>query len=150
MQTLFHNIQTNDSLSDKEIKNTLRNIITLHPIKKPQLMTKVYLHSKIIKLNALRNYKILLEKELKKNSQKRNALQQFSKHNFVIPQQIDLIRQITPFIHNLKHWDYFSLEKILFCSNEINCPRHIIDFNIQSAYNKIIVQVIFFFFITFY
>lgn len=149
MQILFHNNQTNGSLSNVVIGNDFRRIITLHPIKNPLLMKKVHLHSKTIELNALRNRKILLTAELTISSQQSLSLltaQQSLNHVLTI-EEIPLIRQITQSIHELKFWDYFSLNKVLFCSNQANCPRHTIDFNMRAAIDQIIIQVIFKYFL---
>lgn len=148
MQMLFRNNQTNGSLPNAAITSDFRKVITLHPIKNPDLMRKVHIHSQIIELNTLRTRNIALKTELSISSQQSLSLltaQQLSNRFYTSPltAAIRLIRRIARSTQELRCWDYISLNKILFCANQVNCPRHTIDANMRSSINQIIIQVFF-------
>lgn len=132
MQTLFHNNQTGGWSEKASISADFRKVITLHPIKNPHLMQKIHVHARSIQLQALRERKMMLREEL-------DTLRSSAR-----TPAIRLIRRIltkTSSARALRQWDYISMNKLLFCANQVNCPRHTINANMRTAINQIIVKV---------
>jgi chondroitin sulfate synthase len=123
MQTLFHNNQTVPNAYNNANVDELRHAITLHPIKDPNVMRKVHLHARTLKLSELRARKIILQRDLP---------------NTPVP---TLNRRVPNTTNDLQHWDYIALNKILFCANQMTCPRHTINFEMKAAINSIVVRL---------
>ncbi|VDM11048.1 unnamed protein product [Wuchereria bancrofti] len=121
MQTLFHNNQTVPNAYQGSLTE-LRHAITLHPVKKPSIMRRIHVHNHILRLAMLRSRRITLLNELP--NQKAPSL----------------IRHISNSTRDIFHWDFFS-SNILFCAEQVNCPRHTLDLSIRMALNEIITQL---------
>ncbi|VDN89969.1 unnamed protein product [Brugia pahangi] len=122
MQTLFHNNQTVPNAYQGSLTE-LRHAITLHPVKKPSTMRRIHVHNRILRLAMLRSRRITLLNELP--NQKAPSL----------------IRHIPNSTRDLFHWDFISSNNILFCAQQVNCPRHTLDLSIRMALNEIITQL---------
>jgi chondroitin sulfate synthase len=124
MQTLFHNNQSNPSAFKGWGTNPeLMHAVTLHPIKQPEHMRKVHQDNLITRLRELRSMRIKLEQA--KTTSK----------------PVLLVRRVANTTNDLSHWDYTALNKITFCANGINCPRHTIDSNMKNALGDIVTDL---------
>lgn len=136
MQTLFHNNQTGVPNFQGQSNNEFHKIITLHPIKQPSVMRKIHLNSMTLKLNNLREQKILLLQELE---------DYFASKPKKDGPKNRLLRRSANLTNDLQHWDYLSMNKIQFCANQANCPRHTMNTAMAETINQIIIKVKYFF-----
>lgn len=165
MQTLFHNNQTSGWSANAAVTGDFRRVITLHPIKNPDLMRKVHIHAQSERLNELRARKIALLRELRAALPSTTSSSSAANEGggdgggddeggAALPpplrspssttqssSSVPLIRRVAKTTRDLTHWDYVSLNKLLFCADQVNCPRHTIDANTRSAINNIIVHL---------
>ncbi|CAD6190874.1 unnamed protein product [Caenorhabditis auriculariae] len=120
MQKLFHNNQR----SIKELKDTeeLKAAITLHPIKDPAVMRAVHLTNREIKLQEARSKRVSLASEL--SSSKKPTL----------------VRLMPNRTSDLTPWEYMNNNKILFCANRPNCPRHTADASVRADISTTITR----------
>uniref|UniRef100_A0A915DFX1 Hexosyltransferase n=1 Tax=Ditylenchus dipsaci TaxID=166011 RepID=A0A915DFX1_9BILA len=125
MQTLFHNNHTSNpnAAQNSPINDNFRKMITLHPVKDPAVMRQIHIRAQSIKLNQLREKKMSLAREL---------------HPSVTN---ELVRRISNTTEELRYWAYTSANKLSFCTNQVNCPRHTIDMNMKAAANQIVVKL---------
>lgn len=93
-------------------------------------MQKFHLSALTLKLNTLRQLKITLQNELS---------------TFFVKNSIknDLIRRLSNSTTDLQHWNYLSMNRIEFCANQINCPRHTMNLAMIGQVNQIVVKVCF-------
>lgn len=122
MNKLFHNNQTVPHAYQGDLSEVYP-AITLHPIKRPSVMRRIHLHNRALKLAELRSLRISLNND--KNGGKPPPL----------------TRHIANDPSDLFHWDFIAANNILFCANQVNCPRHTVDSNIRMAINGIVTQV---------
>ncbi|CAB3410902.1 unnamed protein product [Caenorhabditis bovis] len=123
MQKLFHNNQSAIKESYAKNMKELKDAITLHPIKDPRVMRKVHLRNREIKLREVRARRSQLVSEL--TTAKKPTLIRITPNRTI---------DITP-------WDYINNNKILFCADRVNCPRHTVDLSIRNEMNEIIAQL---------
>ncbi|CAI5438270.1 unnamed protein product [Caenorhabditis angaria] len=123
MQKLFHNNQSAIKESYAKNMKELKDAITLHPIKDPAVMRKVHLRNREFKLRESRARRAALHDELS-----------FAK-------KATLIRMTPNRTNDLTPWEYINNNKILFCSDRVNCPRHTVDLSIRTEMSDIITQL---------
>ncbi|VDD86367.1 unnamed protein product [Enterobius vermicularis] len=123
MQTLFHNNQSVPNAYDGKSINELRHSITLHPIKHGSTMRKIHVNNRILRLAALRSRQVVLL----------NSLPQSPPPS--------LTRRVANTTSDLMHWDYIASNSILFCSRDVNCPRHTVDLSVRTAVSEVITQL---------
>lgn len=130
MQLLFHNNQTGiPNLQDTSNNNKFHKFITLHPIKQPGTMRKIHHKAMSLKLNELRQKKINLIKELQDFFMKKDG------------QQNALMRRVANTTTDLQSWEYLLMNKIAYCANQMNCPRHTIDMATMNSIKQIVNEV---------
>ncbi|TKR93598.1 hypothetical protein L596_008020 [Steinernema carpocapsae] len=122
MQTLFHNNQTVPQAYQGGLEE-LRKAITLHPVKKTSLMRRIH-------ANALSN-------QIKKLRSKRTDLLS----DLSSTPKVSLVRREANLSTDLAYWDYIASNNILFCANEVMCPRHTVDLSIRTEISDIITQL---------
>ncbi|KJH51102.1 chondroitin N-acetylgalactosaminyltransferase [Dictyocaulus viviparus] len=122
MQKLFHNNQTAAKAYTSDLSE-VRTAITVHPIKDPAVMRRVHIHDRALRLQALRARFVSLRTE------RSDA------------QQPTLIRIIPNSSRDLTPWDYINNNKILFCADRVNCPRHTVDLSIRTEIGDIVTQL---------
>ncbi|VDK42528.1 unnamed protein product [Anisakis simplex] len=122
MQALFHNNQTVPYAYEGAITE-LRRAITLHPIKKSTLMRRMHSYDRSLQLAKLRSTRIALIADLP------------------LSHAPSLNRHIANTTHDLRHWDFISSNSILFCADQVNCPRHTVDLSIRTAISDVITQL---------
>ncbi|PAV83792.1 hypothetical protein WR25_17633 [Diploscapter pachys] len=122
MQKLFHNNQTSPKAYANDMSE-LRASITIHPIKDPAIMQRVHVHNRAIKLQEARAQRIALQAELST-----------AKPPTLVRIQPNRTSDITP-------WDYLNNNKILFCADRVNCPRHTVDLAIRTEIAEIVTQL---------
>lgn len=123
MQKLFHNNQSAIKESYAKNMKELKDAITLHPIKDPAVMRKVHLRNREIKLREARAKRSLLSAEL--STAKAQTL----------------VRMLPNRTIDLTPWDYINNNKILFCADRVNCPRHTVDLSIRTEMADTITQL---------
>ncbi|CAD5210445.1 unnamed protein product [Bursaphelenchus xylophilus] len=123
MQTLFHNNQTVPNAYSNGISDEVSRAITLHPVKDPQVMKKLHVTINTLKLKQLRAQKIEFQRLVKK----------------IAP--ATLTRRVANKTNDLQVWDFLAFNKITFCANQVNCPRHTVDMNIHTATSDIVTQL---------
>uniref|UniRef100_A0A1I8A5D8 Hexosyltransferase n=1 Tax=Steinernema glaseri TaxID=37863 RepID=A0A1I8A5D8_9BILA len=122
MQTLFHNNQTVPQAYTEGLEE-LHKAITLHPVKKPSLMRRIHANA--------------LEGRIKKLRSKRSDL--FT--DLSSSPKVSLVRRVANTSSDLSYWDYISSNNILFCANQVTCPRHTVDLSIRTEISEIITQL---------
>ncbi|PIO68905.1 chondroitin N-acetylgalactosaminyltransferase, partial [Teladorsagia circumcincta] len=122
MQKLFHNNQTTSRAYTGDLSE-VRAAITVHPIKDPAVMRRVHAHDRAFHLQALRARRVSLHTE-------RSDVQQPT-----------LIRIMPNSSRDLTPWDYINNNKILFCADRVNCPRHTVDLSIRTEMGDIVTQL---------
>lgn len=122
MRTLFHNNQTVPHAYEGGISE-LRRAITLHPIKRPSIMRRMHAHNRALRLTALRSRRVALIGDLP------------------MTKTPSLTRHIANTTRDLRHWDFISSNSILFCTGQVNCPRHTVDLSIRTAIGDVVTQV---------
>ncbi|KAE9415416.1 hypothetical protein Angca_004267 [Angiostrongylus cantonensis] len=122
MQKLFHNNQTAAKAYTGDLSE-VRAAITVHPIKDPAVMRRVHVHDRAFRLQALRARRVSLRTE-------RSDVQQPT-----------LVRIMPNSSRDLTPWDYINNNKILFCADRVNCPRHTVDLSIRTEMGNIVTQL---------
>uniref|UniRef100_A0A1I7U4N2 Hexosyltransferase n=3 Tax=Caenorhabditis tropicalis TaxID=1561998 RepID=A0A1I7U4N2_9PELO len=122
-RSLFHNNQSAIKESYAKNMKELKDAITLHPIKDPAVMRKVHLRNREIKLREARAKRISLGAEL--STAKAQTLVRMTPNRTI---------DLTP-------WDYINNNKILFCADRVNCPRHTVDLSIRTEMADTITQL---------
>lgn len=122
MQKLFHNNQTTSRAYTGDLSE-VRAAITVHPIKNPAVMRRVHAHDRAFRLQALRARRVSLHTERSD-----------------VPQPT-LVRVMPNSSRDLTPWDYINNNKILFCADRVNCPRHTVDLSIRTEIGDIITQL---------
>ncbi|ETN78808.1 chondroitin N-acetylgalactosaminyltransferase [Necator americanus] len=56
-------------------------------------------------------------------------------------QQPTLVRIMPNSSRDLTPWDYINNNKILFCADRVNCPRHTVDLSIRTEMGDIVTQL---------
>ncbi|CAD5207139.1 unnamed protein product [Bursaphelenchus okinawaensis] len=123
MQTLFHNNQTIPNAYSSGVSDEVSRAITLHPVKDPQVMKKLHVAVNTMKLKQLRAQRIELLRLIKK----------------IAPASLN--RRVSNKTNDLQVWDFLHFNKLTFCANQVNCPRHTIDMNVHSATQDIVTQL---------
>ncbi|GMR53707.1 hypothetical protein PMAYCL1PPCAC_23902 [Pristionchus mayeri] len=123
MQTLFHN---NQSTSNKAYAGSLDEVkaaITLHPIKIPSVMRRVHSHVRTIKLNDLREKRASLLSEMS------------------VSPSISLQRNEPSTLQDIPIFSFIDNNRIIFCSDGVNCPRHTLEQRTRGEMGRIITQL---------
>ncbi|MFH4976229.1 hypothetical protein AB6A40_002938 [Gnathostoma spinigerum] len=123
MQTLFHNNQTVPNAYEEGI-NQLRHAITLHPIKRPSVMLRVHSKNRALRLVDLYAKRISLLEELPETTK-----------------TTSLTRHIATTTNDLYHWNYIASNNILFCADQVDCPRHTVDLSIRNAIHDVVTNL---------
>uniref|UniRef100_A0A915ADX7 Hexosyltransferase n=1 Tax=Parascaris univalens TaxID=6257 RepID=A0A915ADX7_PARUN len=122
MRTLFHNNQTVPHAYEGGISE-LRRAITLHPIKRPSIMRRMHAHNRALLLTALRSRRVALIGDLP------------------MTKSPSLTRHVANTTRDLRHWDFISSNSILFCTGQVNCPRHTVDLSVRTAIGDVVTQL---------
>lgn len=125
MQTLFHNNQSVPKAYVSDSTEEINKAVTLHPVKDPQVMRRLHVAVETLKLRKLRAKRMELQRIV----------------NTIPP--ATLTRRYANKTNDLQVWDYLAFNKITFCANLVNCPRHTVDLSIHSAIQDIVTQVMF-------
>ncbi|KAF8368483.1 sqv-5 [Pristionchus pacificus] len=123
MQTLFHN---NQSTSNDAYTGSLEEVkaaITVHPIKNPSVMRRVHSHVRVSKLNDLREKRATLISELS------------------ISPTISLKRNDPTTLEDVPLFSFIDNNRIIFCSDGVNCPRHTLEQRTRMEMGRIITQL---------
>ena len=147
MQKLFHNNQSTAKVLficliriyiSKAYTGDLSEVkaaITVHPVKDPAVMRRVHAHNRAFKLKEMRAARALLRDEL---SYTRPA-----KLTRSIPNKWVLLLHVQASFRTAEivPWEYINSNKIIFCADKVNCPRHTVDLSIRTEMADIITQV---------
>lgn len=123
MQTLFHNNQSTSNDAYTGSLDEVKAAITLHPIKNPVVMRRVHSHVRMSKLNELREKRASLISEMSMSpsmSLKRNE-----------PQSLQ----------DMPIFSFIDNNRIIFCSDGVNCPRHTLEQRTRGEMGRIVTQL---------
>ncbi|KAK0425094.1 hypothetical protein QR680_009025 [Steinernema hermaphroditum] len=122
MQTLFHNNQTVPQAYQNGLEE-LHRAITLHPVKKPSLMRRIHANALAGRIKKLRSKRSDLFADLSSTP------------------KVSLIRRVANASSDISYWDYIASNNILFCANQVTCPRHTVDLSIRTEIAEIITHL---------
>ncbi|GMT28657.1 hypothetical protein PFISCL1PPCAC_19954 [Pristionchus fissidentatus] len=123
MQALFHNNQSTSTKAYSGSLDEVKSAITLHPIKEPSIMRRVHSYVRISHLNNLREKRAQLLSETSSSP------------------SISLQRNWPSSLQDMSVFDLIDTNRIIFCSDGVNCPRHTLEQRIRGEMGRVVTTL---------